>query len=147
MSNINEDLLAGWLKLSTSVVNSRVVNELSVTESLVCNILYKNYLDNPGHELTATDLCNETKMLKSQMNRTLNELEKKGIVIRERSKVDKRQIYVKMDMENADLYHKQHERIIKIVDKVIEKLGEEKSVEAVNLIREVTNIADELLQL
>lgn len=84
-------------------------------------------------------------MLKSQMNRTLNELEKKGIVIRERSKVDKRQVYVKMDLENAELYHKQHERIIKIVDEVIERLGMEKAIQVVELLTEVTTIADELL--
>ena len=145
MKNINEELLAGWLKLSTSIVNSRVVSELSVTESLVCNILYKNYLDNPEKEITATELCNETKMLKSQMNRTLNELEKKGIIIRERSQTDKRQVYVKMDLEHADPYHRQHERIIKIVDEIIARVGMEKAAQIVDLLTEVTSIADELL--
>ena len=38
-----------------------------------------------GNKLTATDLCTQTKMLKSQMNRTLTLLEGKGIVERVRS--------------------------------------------------------------
>lgn len=145
MKNINEELLAGWLKLSTSIVNSRVVSELSVTESLVCNILHNNYLNNPEKEITATELCNETRMLKSQMNRTLNELEEKGIIVRERSKIDKRQVYVRMALDNAELYYKQHERIIEIVDKFIDKLGVEKAVQVVELLNEVAGITDELL--
>ena len=73
MDSLNENLLNAWLRLSTSINNPRIVSEMTYNESLVCNILYNH----SESEITATDLCNATKMLKSQMNRTLNQLEKK----------------------------------------------------------------------
>ena len=39
MEKINEELLTAWLKISTSVNNSRLVSKMSFNESLVCNIL------------------------------------------------------------------------------------------------------------
>ena len=77
MDNLHEDLLSAWLQLSTSINNTRVVSELTYNESLICNILYNNSKHNSDRKLTATDLCSATKMLKSQMNRTLNQLEKR----------------------------------------------------------------------
>ena len=104
MENINENLLNTWLRLSTSVVNSRLVSNLSYNESLVCNILYHAQKKEPDQLLTATDLCNATKMLKSQMNRTLNQLEEKKLITRIRSSSDKRQLFVKFNLDTADIY-------------------------------------------
>lgn len=146
MKNTNEALLSAWLKLSTSVINSRLVSELSFNESLVCNILYRNMIENPEKKMTATELCHVTKILKSQMNRILNDLEKKVIIIRERSSADKRQVFVKMDITNADVYRKQHEKILKLVDEVISHLGEEKATETINILTQVSEVTDELLE-
>ena len=146
MKNTNEALLSAWLKLSTSVINSRLVSELSFNESLVCNILYRNMIETPEKKMTATELCHVTKILKSQMNRILNDLEKKAIIIRERSSADKRQVFVKMDITNADVYRKQHEKILKLVDEVISHLGEEKATETINILTQVSEVTDELLE-
>ena len=67
----NEALLGAWLRLSTSINNSRLVTELPYNESLICNVLYRNDLLHNEKKLTATELCAETKILKSQMNRSL----------------------------------------------------------------------------
>lgn len=146
MSSINESMLNAWLRLSTSVINSRLVTELSFNESLVCNILYKNQIEHPEKKITATELCNITKILKSQMNRILNQLEKKKVIIRERSEKDKRQIFVKMDLVHAEIYSKQHERILEIVNEVTSRLGEEKTQETIKILTQVSEITDELLE-
>lgn len=146
MSSINESMLNAWLRLSTSVINSRLVTELSFNESLVCNILYKNQIEHPEKKITATELCNITKILKSQMNRILNQLEKKKVIIRERSEKDKRQIFVKMDLVHAEIYSKQHERILEIVNEVTSRLGEEKTKETIKILTQISEITDELLE-
>lgn len=146
MSNTNEELLNAWLRISTSVINSRLVSELSFNESLVCNILYRHQIEHPEDRITATELCSITKILKSQMNRILNELEKKEIIIRERSKSDKRQVYVKLDMLHAEIYKKQHEKILRIVDEIINKIGEEKAIETIHVLTQISEIADGLLE-
>ncbi len=145
MNNTSESLLNAWLRLSTSVINSRLVSEISYNESLVCNILYNNYCENPEKKITATDLCNQTRMLKSQMNRTLNLLEKKGLIVKERSKEDKRQVWISFDLEHAGLYKTQHDRIIKLVDAIIDQVGEEQASEATQVISALADAADKVI--
>lgn len=146
MENLNESLLDAWLRISTSVINSRVVSELSYNESLVCNALYKAKTAHPEQQLTATDLCSRTKMLKSQMNRTLNQLEKKSIILRERSADDKRKVYISMNIDEISEYEKQHNEILYLIDNIIEKLGTNKVKEAISLFYQISDIADEVLK-
>ena len=95
MLNTNEALLGAWLRLSTSINNSRLVTDMPYNESLICNVLYRNDLSRPGTKLTATELCAETKILKSQMNRILEQMEEKHLIFRERSPKDKRKVYIR----------------------------------------------------
>ena len=67
-----------------------------------------------GDNITATELCEKTNMQKSLMNRTLNSMEKKGLIFRRRSEKDKRQVYVSMNMENAEVYERQHKNVLKV---------------------------------
>ncbi len=145
MSNLNERLLRAWLNMSTSVVNDRLVTELSFNEALICNILFREQLIDGDRRITATDLCEKTKMLKSQMNRTLNQLEARGIIQRERSTEDKRQIFVTMNPERAGLYYQLHTRILGIVDNIITQVGTEKAEIATSVFNEMAAAADKLL--
>lgn len=138
----SESLLNAWLRLSTSVINPRLVSELSYNESLICNILYNHYCEDPTRQMTATDLCHETRILKSQMNRTLNLLEKKQIVRRERSQNDKRQVFISLDWEHAQVYKTQHERILKLVDAIISEFGDEQATHAIGVIQALADAAD-----
>ncbi len=143
-AQLNEALLKAWLRLSTSVINTRIVSEMSYNESLVCNILYKS--SKAGSKLTATELCQATKMLKSQMNRTLNQLEQKNMITRERSAVDRRQILIAFNMEQADQYEKQHEDILSIIDHIIAQLGPEDTTQAIYLLPKMADAADSIFQ-
>ena len=145
MEELNEALLSAWIRLSASVINSRVVEELSYSESQVCHALYRSYQKDPDHCMTATSLCAETKMLKSQMNRTLNLLESKGIITRQRSEQDKRHVYVRVNWEGAGVYRAQHDRILKLVDGIIGRMGISRARDAVDLLNQIANIADDCL--
>lgn len=144
MTKINENLLDAWLRLSISVNNPRLVTEITYNESLICNILYKNAHNSEAKPLTATDLCKMTNMLKSQMNRTLNQLEERKLITRERSTIDKRQVFVSMNLEQCRIYESQHEQILQILDAVIEKLGTEQSLAAIQLLNAISEVAEEL---
>ena len=143
MSELNEELLNVWLQLSTVINNERVVSDVPYNESLICNLLYQAEQAG-GTRMTATDLCSATKMLKSQMNRTLNSMEAKGFITRERSDTDKRQIYVTLNPEHTDLYKDQHGRILQLIDVIIQKMGREKAVQTIDLLSQITNIAKEV---
>ncbi len=143
---LNEVLLGAWLRLSTSINNSRLVSEMSYNESLICNILYRNALEHPEHKLTATDLCRESRILKSQMNRILTQLENRNLVTRERSPEDKRKIYVSLSSEQSNTYLKQHAQILKLLDAIIEKFGEEQTLEIIRALNGISDVADEVIK-
>lgn len=143
-TKITEELLTAWLRLSTSINNPRIVSDLTYNESLICNLLYNNLQTNPDNSLTATDLCNQTKMLKSQMNRTLKSLEEKKLITKERSALDKRLIYITMNLEQAIDYQKQHEKILELIDTLIDKLGKDNTTKAIEIFNSISDIADKL---
>lgn len=143
---LNEALLSAWLRISTAINNSRIVSEMSYNDSLICNILYRNLKENPNVPLTATDLCVKTRILKSQMNRILTRLEEKNLISRERSKEDKRKVYVTLTVEQTNSYVKQHEQILQLLDKIIERLGEEKINEAIQALTAVSDVADVIIK-
>lgn len=144
MLQTNEALLGAWLRLSTSINNNRLVPDLPYNESLICNVLHRNELTHSGRLLTATELCAETKILKSQMNRILEQMEEKHLIFRERSPEDKRKIYIRLNSDSNSSYYQQHDKILAIMDSVIEKLGPEKSEYAVKLFHDISDVANEL---
>jgi len=146
MKNINEKILGAWLKLSTVICNERIVSELPYNESLICGILHESATEHPEEKITATDLCEKTNIQKSQMNRILNTLEEKGLIFRKRSEKDKRQVFVSMNMENAEVYERQHKNILKVVDEIVEKVGKEKAEEIIQLFTLISNKAKEVIE-
>ena len=145
MEQMNEALLEAWLRLSTTVINSRLVSNLSYNESLVCHILYRNLKDGAKKMLTATDLCEKTKILKSQMNRILNKLEEKRMIIRTRSTKDKRQIFVSFNMEQAEEFEKQHRNIMELLNTIIGKIGAKDAEDALRIFHNISDAADQVL--
>lgn len=144
---LNEILLGAWLRLSTSINNNRVVSEMSYNESLICNILYRNMTQHPGQDITATDLCNETKILKSQMNRILTQLEKKDLITRIRCEEDRRKLYVRLKTDASNAYLMQHEKILTILDAIINKIGESRTMETIHSLNEIAEVAEEFMRL
>lgn len=145
MNKINEELLQSWLRLSTIINNERLVSDMPFNEALVCNILYRYEKHDSEKKVTATDLCNETKMLKSQMNRTLNNMEEKNLIQRERSKIDKRQVFIKLNLKQAHLYFQQHTKIMELLDKIVDKFGEEKTFEIIKLFTMISDTLEEVI--
>ena len=78
MQEVKERLLTSWLMMITAVDSERIPTQLPYNEAVVCNLLYTN----KDKEITATDLCTMTKIMKSQMNRILTNLEEKGLIER-----------------------------------------------------------------
>ena len=139
MTDLNEKVLEAWLELTAAINNDRLVPYLTFNEALVCHYVYLK-----DEAMTASLLCAKTGILKSQMNRILNQLEAKGSIIKRRSDTDRRDIYIEPNRDDST-YAVLHEQILEIVDKITSKLGPEKSQEVINLFNQVANIAKEVL--
>lgn len=147
MKPLNERLLDAWLRLSTIISNERFVSEMTYNESLVCYLLRRNQLQHPGQYLTATDLCRLMQMQKSQMNRTLNTMEQKHYIRRERSRQDKRQVYIISNLEQTDAFQRQHQKTLELVDALTEKVGQKRAEEILSMLLEIANAAEDTLHM
>jgi len=145
MENLNEKVLSAWLTMSSVVNNERLVSSIPFNEAHVCNLLYRQRIEQPGTYLTATELCAQTRMLKSQMNKVLVSLENQNMIERFPAQDDKRKAYIRLVEENLPKFEAVHSRSIALVDRAIERLGEQESEHLAELFLRVANFVDESL--
>ena len=142
---MQEALLQAWMAMEVCIRGNRLLGDLSMNEMLICNTLYAR---RQGAPVTATELCAKTQLLKSQMNRVLNQMEFQGLIRRERSSSDKRVVYVYLQEEAIPRYLQEHQHVLNIVAQVSAALGQENTEALAALMQKaatvVSNIKEEL---
>lgn len=141
---LNESLLDGWLSVSISIWNERLVTAMTYNESLVCNLLYKQHTRGRT-PLTATDLCAKLHVHKPQMNVILNGLEKNGMIERIRSRADKRNVHILLTKKGIPVYEKAHQEILRLPEALIARLGEEKCRVFASTMKEAAACFDKMM--
>ncbi len=141
--NLDTRMLSAWLRLSTAICNERVVTNMSYNEALILHILDAQPKDQP---VTATDLCEQTRMLKSQMNRTLTGMEQKGYILRERSGEDHRKIYIRFNESCRALFEQEHDKNLRLVHTLLDRYGRGRAEDLISSFNEIAAIAEEVLQ-
>ena len=142
MENLNEKVLSAWLTMSSVVNNERLVSSVPFNEAHVCNLLYRQRMENPSVYLTATELCAQTRMLKSQMNKVLASLEKREMIERFPAPGDRRKAYIRLREDNLDKFEEVHAQSIRLVDSAIAGLGEARAELAVEILSEIASYVD-----
>ena len=137
-----EELLSAWIEMSVSIRGNRILSEHSFNESVICGLLYRQ-MQEGGQRLTATDICEQTKLLKSQINRILNGMERQNMIERVRSIEDKRKVYISLKEDYVKTYLEDHEKVLQIMDVFSSKMGEEKMQTLTKLMREAVSLVDE----
>lgn len=135
MEQLNEELLSAWLRLSSTIDNQRLVRGMSFNEALVCNLMV--HARRQGRTLTARDLCQDSGILKSQMNAILLSLEKRGVIQRRQSQGDRRMVELHLLQPGLEEYLTSHRRILTLIDRLIDSVGPEKIRQLIPLLHEV----------
>ncbi len=141
---LNEELLSVWLRLSGVINNQRLVTGLSFNEALVCNLLVR--AARTGGSLTASELCAETRILKSQMNAILLSLERHGVISRQRSQLDRRRVELRLTPDGLDRYTAAHSRILTLIDRLVATQGEDFIRALIPMLQQVTDTFDTIQQ-
>ena len=137
-NQLKDELLEAYIQVSMKLWNERAVRFMPYNEALICHLLrtrIKLHPDKPY--LTMKQLCDTTGILKSQMNKTLNSLEESGLITRERSTNDKRVVKIFFNDNNNDIYEKEKEHISNIVNRIINRLGIERTYEAISIFNDI----------
>lgn len=138
-----EALLRAWMQMTVCIRGNRILSRFSFNEILICNLLLRDQ-EGEGAGLTATELCRQTRLLKSQMNHLLSGMEKEGLIHREKSRRDQRSVRIRLREEALPLYHEEHEKILAIVGKVRSRLGPEDSHTLTALLEQAVAAVNEL---
>lgn len=110
-----------------SLTEARVIFEISKTE-----------------HCTANQLSSILEIDRSYMSRIITKFEKNGLIIRHTSKVDSRNIEIRLSEKGMDTFHKLNERSNNQIEKILEKLNDEdceKVRDAMNIIKKYLTIA------
>ncbi len=125
--------LQAWLNMTFSLKGNRFLKEASFNEMAICNFLIQG-------DLTASDICKKTHILKSQVNRILNEMEAKGMITRTGSEEDHRKSIIHFNSE-SEAYRSEHARVMRLTEAIYNELGVEDTEEFTRLLARFTEIA------
>ena len=138
-----EELLQSWIDMSLRIRGNRLVSGFSFNEIVICRILYRQQQQG-GEPVTAADLCRSMQLLKSQINKILNDMEKQGLIERERSETDRRKMEIRLKPGAEQVYMQAHERILKIMAHVYQELGKEQSESLTALLHAAVQAIDRM---
>lgn len=137
MIDIKEKALNCWVELLLAINSQRMVKDMPFNEAIILNLLNKQ----AGTDLTATDLCEKTGMLKSQMNRTLNAMEEKGLIEKNRNDHDHRQFNISLSQQSQKIYDNLHHNVLDVVDRLVAQLSSEQLQQVIEVFEMVAGLA------
>ena len=135
MAELEEIMLKAWINMSVNTRENRLLNELSFNEMLVLNMIQDK-------ECSFKELVNELNILKSQLNRVIQNLVQKKLIIAYTPENDKRSLMIKKG-DNTELYKQEHARMIEIMRKIRKQIGEEDTLKLIYLLNQVASLIKE----
>ena len=93
-------------------------------------------------ECSFKELVNELNILKSQLNRVIQNLVQKKLIIAYTPENDKRSLMIKKG-DNTELYKQEHARMIEIMRKIRKQIGEEDTLKLIYLLNQVASLVKE----
>lgn len=142
---LQEELLYAWMQMSVCIRGNRILSDLSFNEIMLCGILLRRDQQG-GSPATATELCEEMRLLKSQINHILTGLEKRTLLERTRSEADKRVIHVHLTESGRQIYLREHARVMALMGQICQQLGESDSRQLTALISRATGLVTQLTE-
>ena len=127
MDNEEEEFLHSLIYLWSIFDRVRLAGDLTRNEMHVCYILYYNKKYRDREPLTPTDISRISQIPKSQINRTLNKLEERGVITRVQSATDHRMVNVHLCTEGVQPFIEQYKQHIRLTNGLKNKLGPEKA--------------------
>lgn len=121
---LGEELIIAWVRLTSTIKNNRITQGLNYNEAIVMNIAYRAYKKDGEGLVSFKDIVNETKMLKSLVNRTIDALVEKNLLER-CGGADKRTIFVRPLKDNLQEFLRVHEQSLGIAQSIVDIIGEE----------------------
>ena len=132
----NLELLDAWMNMTANLKVNRLLQDMSLNEMFICSYIYR------FNKASFKQLIEKTNLLKSQMNRQLNDLIEKGFVTKNTDDNDKRKIVLEMTEKGKEVYLKEHEKVVALISRVTKELGNKKTASLAKLMKEAVGVLD-----
>ncbi len=134
---LREQVLEAWVGMTATIKNNRMTAGLTYNEAIVLMYMYGAYRKDGVGEMPVKDLVAKTRMLKSLVNRTVDGLEEQGFVTKSKGAKDARTVVVRLEPARLRDFMEVHENSLKIVDTIIEIIGEEDATTFVRIYEKI----------
>ena len=135
---LKENVIAAWVRLTGLLKNTRLTKGMIYNEAIVMMIVNRKYEEDGVGSVSFKDIVTETGMLKSLVNRTIDSLVRKGMLVRSDGELDRRTTFVRPVPENLSTYLAVHERTLDIVKRIIALIGKKDAETFVRLADKIT---------
>ena len=122
---LQERMLTAWIGLNGMLKDSRMTHGLTYNEAIVMKLVYDRYKADGVGRTAVRHIVRETRMLKSQVNRTVDSLCVQGFLRKERDAADARNLFVLPCPERVEDFLAVHRRSLQMVQRVIDVIGQE----------------------
>ena len=129
---LEEEMLRSYINMSANIKENRLLSDLSFNEIMVMNLIVEE-------EMSFKELQNRLNILKSQLNRIINDLKNKSLIETYIPLDDKRKLMIK-NGSNLALYFKEHEKMLKLMSLVKKELGENDFKKLIELLNKTTSV-------
>ena len=134
---LQEDVISSWVRLTGILKNTRLTQGMIYNEAVVMMIVNRKYEEDGVGLVSFKEIVAETKMLKSLVNRTIDSLVRKEMLMRCDGELDRRTTYVRPIPENLHDYLVVHEHTLKLVETIIGIIGKEDAAAIVRLTNKI----------
>lgn len=117
-------------------------NKYAHGEKLVLRELYKN----TGSPVLPSDIAKQTSMSTARIATILNNLEEKGLVTREISRLDRRKILVVITAKGREEAERSRKEAISRIAKILERMGEERTKSFIDNVQLFFDLAMEIFE-
>ncbi len=138
-----EELINAWLTVSKDIRKDKPLSNISFNEYKVLGLLYNNAYGkkkDPVLKLTATDILEETGMLKSQINRVLSGLAGRQYISIKVAKDDKRKKELSITKRGTTAYEKEHKKILELTGILYKKLGNKRITDLTKTLQDASQV-------
>lgn len=129
---LEEEMLRSYINMSANIKENRLLSDLSFNEIMVMNLIVEE-------EMSFKELQNRLNILKSQLNRIINDLKNKSLIETYIPLDDKRKLMIKKG-SNIALYFKEHKKMLKLMSLVKKELGENDFKKLIELLNKTTSV-------
>lgn len=136
-----------YRELASAFINIRreypyVKFDKEISRKIKNEIFIMSFLRNHGGAAHPKELSEEFMISSARMAVLLNQLEDKGLILRQHDSDDNRQTIVQITEKGIEFFESCNEQIISFIAKIFEEIGEDDARELIRINRKMMNVVD-----